>query len=213
MSSRGGARAGKSFGGGRKHLDSRELKSFEIKRALTHRARLRKSYFKLLEKEGVPEPRDQTDETVQQKQFHETSSKQSNSEDAFGRETSGPSNDAPSDSDEQSDIEGSSSKPQKRHSLPPQDKLHKPRPRKQTSIPQERKQLSFAERAKIAKERKDQNRQAKLQEVQDRRRLVELKSRERELKKSKLTKSTKNGQPLMGPRINNLLDKIRKDNN
>lgn len=202
MSSRGGARGGRGFSGGRKHLDSRELKSFEIKRALTHRARLRKSYFKLLEKEGEPESRDQPDDTEQRNDIQKSITKAN---------PSGLSMEALSDSDQQSDIDDPCSPPHKRQSLPPQDKLHKPRPAKQNSIPQDRKQLSFAERAKIAKERKDQNRQAKLQEVQDRRRLVELKRRERDLKKTRVTKSTKSGQPLMGPRINNLLDKIKKD--
>uniref|UniRef100_A0A060T1U9 rRNA-processing protein FYV7 n=1 Tax=Blastobotrys adeninivorans TaxID=409370 RepID=A0A060T1U9_BLAAD len=35
--------------------DRRKAKTTEIKRSLTHRARLRKAYFKMLEKEGEPE--------------------------------------------------------------------------------------------------------------------------------------------------------------
>jgi ATPase subunit of ABC transporter with duplicated ATPase domains len=77
--------------------------------------------------------------------------------------------------------------------------------------PRESKPLNYVERAKIAKERKEQARKSKLEEVQERRRTIERKSKERELRKERLTKTTKKGQPLMGPRINNLLDKIRKD--
>ncbi|KAK6200030.1 Fyv7/TAP26 [Scheffersomyces amazonensis] len=47
---RGGYR-GKS----NRYVDRREAKSAEIKKSLTHRARLRKSYFKLLAKEGGEE--------------------------------------------------------------------------------------------------------------------------------------------------------------
>ena len=44
-----------SFKSKKKFIDRREAKSQDIKRALTHRARLRKNYFKLLEKEGLQE--------------------------------------------------------------------------------------------------------------------------------------------------------------
>ena len=71
--------------------------------------------------------------------------------------------------------------------------------------------MNFAERAKIAKERKEHNRQEKLKSIQDRRENIEKKSKERERRKDTLSKKTKSGQPLMGPRINNLLDKIKKD--
>lgn len=124
----------------RSYVPSRENKNREIKKALTHRARLRKNYFKLLDKEGQPVP------------------------------------------------------------LPePAAEEHK------------QKKFDYAERAKIAKERKEQARRAKLEEVQERRRTIERKTKERELRKDRVTKTTKRGQPLMGPRINNLLDKIRKD--
>lgn len=42
-----------SFKSKKKFIDRREAKSQDIKRALTHRARLRKNYFKLLEKRRV----------------------------------------------------------------------------------------------------------------------------------------------------------------
>ena len=39
-----------------KRLVGKEAKMHEIKKALTHRARIRKNYFKLLEKEGYQAP-------------------------------------------------------------------------------------------------------------------------------------------------------------
>lgn len=74
-----------------------------------------------------------------------------------------------------------------------------------------RKPMNFAERAKIAKERKEATRKEKLQSIKAKRATMEHKSRERELKKERLSKKSRTGQPLMGPRINNLLDKIKND--
>lgn len=41
---------------------------------------------------------------------------------------------------------------------------------------------------------------------------AEKKKAEREKKKESLSQKTRTGQPLMGPRIANLLEKIQKDN-
>lgn len=181
--------SGKQFGrGNKKYVDRREAKSFEIKRALTHRARLRKSYFKLLEKEGIPQPR-------QDQQADEE-------KDASGIPQR--------DTQLELDVELGTDEVEKRN-LPQRNNSRTNDKTRQPFVHPQRSRLTFAEKAKIAKERKNTKRQERLQLVQDRRRLVELKQRERELLKVRLTKTTKNGQPLMGPRINNLLDKIRKD--
>ncbi|CUM46266.1 rRNA-processing protein FYV7 [Debaryomyces fabryi] len=149
------------FKGKNPYTDRREFKSKEIKKSLVHRARLRKNYFKLLEKEGINHEPEQNES--------ESTVNQNKSEDL-----------------ERSGISNSRNQPSKRP-------------------------MNFAERAKIAKERKEQNRQAKLKSIQDRRETIEKKSKERERRKDTLSKKTKSGQPLMGPRINNLLDKIKKD--
>ncbi|ODV78807.1 rRNA processing [Suhomyces tanzawaensis NRRL Y-17324] len=125
----------------KRYVDRKESKSRDIKKALTHRARLRKGYFKLLEQEG--------------------------------------------------------------ESIPEKDVAKSEERAKPT--------MNYAERAKIAKQRKEEQRKEKLERVQDRRKAIEKKDKERELKKLRLSQKTKTGQPLMGPRINNLLEKIRKD--
>lgn len=150
----------KHFKGKNPYTDRREFKSKEIKKSLVHRARLRKNYFKLLEKEGINHEPEQNDDERAESQKSE--------------ELRGP---------------------------------RIPNSRRQPS----KKPMNFAERAKIAKERKEHSRQAKLKSIQDRRENIEKKSKERERRKDNLSKKTKSGQPLMGPRINNLLDKIKKD--
>lgn len=112
---------------------------------MTHRARLRKNYFKLLEKEGISTERKE---------------------------------------DENEDEE---------------------------EKPVEKKPMNFAERAKIAKDRKESNRKEKIQAIKDKRAIIAQKSKEREFKKDKMAKKSRTGQPLMGPRINNLLDKIKSE--
>ncbi|RCK65818.1 rRNA-processing protein FYV7 [Candida viswanathii] len=139
----------------KKFVDRREAKSQDIKRALTHRARLRKNYFKLLEKEGLQESRKPEDDEA--------------------------------DNEEQGE-----------EKLKP-----KPKPKK--------KGINFEERAKIVKQRKEEKRKQKLERVQEKLNRIETKSKERALRKEQLKKTTTKGQPLMGPRINNLLDKIKKD--
>ncbi|RLV95129.1 rRNA-processing protein FYV7 [Spathaspora sp. JA1] len=129
----------------RKYTDRHASKTADIKRALVHRARIRKNYFKLLKQEG---------EEDEQEQEHQ----------------------------------------QKRKPLPPQNKP-----------------INFAERAKLAKERKEEARKAKLAEIKQKREKLELNKKQREIKKNRMAKHTSTGQPLMGPRINNLLDKIRND--
>lgn len=173
----------KPFQGKNSYKDLREFKSKEIKRSLVHRARLRKNYFKLLDKEGIP---------------HEREGEKS---DENGE------NEGENASDEVLDDDKAS--PGRRKPLPLQDSLPKRMPR--ASPQATRKPLNFAERARIAKERKEQRRQEKLEQVQARRKTLERKSEERERKKQRLLKRTKTGQPLMGPRINNLLDKIRQN--
>ncbi|CAI5759777.1 unnamed protein product [Candida verbasci] len=128
----------------KKYINRREEKSRDIKKALTHRARIRKNYFKLLKTEGYEER----------------------------------------NKDESND--------------------HEDQPK--------RKPINFQERAAIAKKRKDENRKLQLEKIQDKLKTIETKNRERQFKKDQFKQSSnQKGQPLMGPRINNLLDKIKND--
>jgi hypothetical protein len=123
----------------------KEYKSREISRLLTHRAHLRKKYFKMIEKE---DPGSAPDD---------------------GRNA------------EKSSFEA-----------------------------KEKPKLNFAERAKMAKERKERQRKEKLQSIREQRENTEKKKKEREAQKAVLAQKTRTGQPLMGPRINSLLDKIKE---
>lgn len=96
----------------------------------------------------------------------------------------------------------------RRAPLPPQ---RAPPPQKTQQKPQPKRVVNFAERAKLAKERKEKEREAKIQRVQERRHALERQNKERERKKESLSKRTKSGQPVMGPKISDLLDKIRQN--
>lgn len=69
---------------------------------------------------------------------------------------------------------------------------------------------SFQERQQIAKERKKFLRELREKEKKQRMETVQLKREARDKKKELLSQKTRTGQPLMGPRINNLLEKIQK---
>ena len=170
----------KHFLGKRPFRDQRERKIQEIKKSLTHRARLRKNYFKLLEKEGLKEGHRTDDHRAEQQGDEEN-----NSDDDVLETQNG---------DDKDKIDAPKSKY-----------------REKGSKPTKKAPTNFAERAQRVKENKEQKRKDKLQSIKDRREQIALKSQERELAKRRLTTRTKTGQPLMGPRINNLLDKIKKN--
>ncbi|KAH3667806.1 hypothetical protein WICMUC_005206 [Wickerhamomyces mucosus] len=87
-----------------------------------------------------------------------------------------------------------------------------PEKRERNDIPEQhaKKPLTFQERSKIAKQRKDEQRIAREAEREERWKQIQLKRTQREARKEKLNQKTRSGQPLMGPRIEDLLDKIKK---
>lgn len=167
----------KPFRGKKPIKDLREFKNREIKKSLVHRARLRKNYFKLLDKEGVPQGDE--DET------HNEEVEENKEEVEKHKESSGRS----------------------RAPLPPQLALSFKAERR----PERPKPMNFAERAKLAKQRKEEQRRKVLDDVRAKREALEKKAHDRERRKESLSKKTRTGQPLMGPRITNLLDKIRNN--
>lgn len=165
----------KPFRGKKPIKDLREFKSREIKKSLVQRARIRKNYFKLLEKEGeAPAPEEEP------------------------QENESASEDSGSDTESKSAVK-------KRAPLPPQTMSYRQPP------PPKKKPMNFHEKARMAKERKTEQRQKKLSEIQARREALERETKKREQRKESLAKRTKSGQPLMGPRINSLLDKIKEN--
>lgn len=173
----------KPFKGKKLHKDLREFKNQEIKRSLVHRARLRKNYFKLLEQNNEPVP-----------ESHQTSEDELSDGQKHSQEVG--SGSESTDGEQEENVSAKRSKP-----LPPQ----RPPP------VEKKKPMDFAQRAKLAKERKEKSREEKLKRVQERRQLLERKNLERQRKKDSLNQRTKTGQPVMGPKINDLLSKIKQN--
>lgn len=70
---------------------------------------------------------------------------------------------------------------------------------------------NYQERAEIAKKRKEVARKEREAKRQEYTKNAEKKRAEREKKKELLSQKTRTGQPLMGPRIANLLEKIKNE--
>lgn len=190
----------KPFQGKHRHKDLREFKNQEIKRSLVHRARLRKNYFKLLEKEGG------SDKSDLPHQEHDN------------EDTNDPENDVVADEIDKLD-DDSEEGTHKETAVASQSQIRRSGPLPDQSTAgklakreERRKPMNFAERARLARERKEQNRQDQLERVREKREMILESKRLREQKKNSLTQRTKRGQPVMGPRINDLLEKIRKNN-
>lgn len=190
----------KPFQGKQRHKDLREFKSQEIKKSLVHRARLRKNYFKLLEKEGAPE-------TPQLPQDDDTQEAEGSVSELESQENEAGNHFSGSDDEKVS----SQSKIRRSGPLPSQSSAGKIA-RKEERREERRKPMNFAERAKLARERKEHNRQEQLDKVREKRMMIEQSKKARELKKTSLSQRTKKGQPVMGPRITDLLEKIRQNN-
>ncbi|KAA8897710.1 hypothetical protein TRICI_006673 [Trichomonascus ciferrii] len=163
-------------------MTSFDTSGVEIQRSLTHRARLRKAYFKMLEREGEAIP--EKNEKVTEKDDKEDS--ESDAEGAEDNENREMKYDDESGGQEVSE-EGET-------------------PRNDERV----KQQTFKDRMRIKKERKNAQREqrAKILEArkQDQKRREELRLKH----KKQMTKYTPRGQPVMGSRINRLLDKIRE---
>lgn len=76
---------------------------------------------------------------------------------------------------------------------------------------QGKKQLTFQERAKIAKERKEATKKKRAEALDEKKRISKEREEARQRQKERISQKTRTGQPLMGPRIENLLEKIKKD--
>lgn len=160
----------------RKYLQGKQGKTDEIRRALTHRARLRKNYFKLLEKEGmdVPERVNNNNSEVSQEDVDKSDKDQGNEE----------------DNQPKSEIDIIKEKVQNRQAL------------------------TFQERIILKKDRKEKDKERKMQKTREKLATMKQKDMKRQRQRERIESTkTRKGQPLMGPRINSLLEKIRQDKN
>lgn len=156
----------------------------EIQRSLTHRARLRKAYFKMLEQEGetVPEK--------DKKNVTEKEDKESDSED----EEDG-------DNEEKEDLQAEDES----NGQDFFDESEKPEPRNEEPSKQ-----TFKDRMRIKKERKKTIREQRAKMLEAKKQEHERREELRLKHKKQMTKYTPRGQPVMGSRINRLLDKIKE---
>lgn len=177
----------KPFRGKQRHKDLREFKNQEIKRSLVHRARLRKNYFKLLVKEGVD---------AQELSPKEEAASGSEEEEVDENDK---------EAGEGGEVERVLGAVRRADPLPDQKTAGKLAKQEQRKRP-----VNLQERARLARERQEERRRQELEKVREKRALIEQSRRDREKKKRSLSQRTKRGQPVMGPRINALLDKIRK---
>ncbi|GMM32792.1 Fyv7 protein [Saccharomycopsis crataegensis] len=73
------------------------------------------------------------------------------------------------------------------------------------------RQLTYEERSELIKQRRTAKREEAMENIRTQRKIIAQKNQDREKKKRSFNKKTKKGQPSFAPRINNLLDKIKKD--
>ncbi|KAH3660869.1 hypothetical protein OGATHE_005201 [Ogataea polymorpha] len=82
----------------------------------------------------------------------------------------------------------------------------------QSEEPKSSKPLTYQDRIKIKRERKERSRLQKIERTRQKLQQMKEKERQRQQKTKELKNAkTRTGQPLMAPRINDLLDKIKKE--
>lgn len=169
----------------KRHKDLRDFKSKEIKKSLVHRARLRKNYFKLMDKE-----------------------KQQNEE----KEQREKAKMRPDNDNANQDVDDNSDKEESQEEVEDSQEVEEPQKVEEDPF-ERRKKLTYQERAKLIKERREEKRKQQIQYMHEKKEKIEKAKRQRERLNKKLSRTTKHGQPLMGPRITNLLDKIKQNQN
>lgn len=153
--------------GANPYINHREHKVSEIKRSLTHKARLRRNYFKLLEKEGIDSKKPSEQNNERDVQSH-------------------------------GDLIQDINKP-----------LHIDDNYNEDS--QSKRVLTYGERLERDKQKKDEAKKAKLREIKETRAHIERRRDEKKKSNMQLSKKTKKGQPVMAPRISQLLEKIKRE--
>lgn len=164
----------------RKYTQGKQGKTDEIRRALTHRARLRKNYFKLLKREGLEVP--SKDDTHGEEQENEEI-----------------------DHEDDDNVETESGKQENDNQPPSEIDIIKNKVKNHEA-------LTFPERIALKKDRRERDKEMKMRKTKEK--LDSMKKSQ--LKRQKQTErlqntKTRKGQPLMGPRINDLLEKIKQN--
>lgn len=196
-------RQNKSYGSRdrRKYQSAYQTKSDDIKKSLVHRARLRKAYYKMLEKEG--------EEVPSKKQSYDTNDNDKN-DDNSNSNSENEETTKNSDVSESEEEQGGFFEGEPIESKETISKKESYRERK-TAEKKERA-LSFHERNKLIKERKLAKRKAQEEYRANREKEHQVREAKRIKHRNQMKKFTDRGQPLMKSRINRLLDKIKESN-
>lgn len=186
----------------------------EIKRALIHRSRIRKNYFKMLENEGEPMPGQKAgaepghgdknkSANIQQQTADEHSDSDNDQGGFFEGEESFSDDDENNSESEPNESPSSTSKSISKAKTNSSTN-------KKTGRSLDHKSLTYQERTQLIKARKEEKRLARERYTESRRVEHDRREKKRLEHRKQMTKFTKHGQPVMGQRINRLLDKIRE---
>ncbi|KAF5124678.1 hypothetical protein DV495_003233 [Geotrichum candidum] len=189
----------------RKHQSAYQTKSDDIKKSLVHRARLRKAYYKMLEREGEEIPsKDRSygsDNEEQKNKSDEEGNSDNNSNDENDNADASESEEEQGGFFEGEPVESKESNTSTKNSY-----------RERKSVEKKERAMSFYERSKLIKERKLAKRKAQEEYRANREKEHQLREAKRVKHRNQMKKFTNRGQPLMKSRINRLLDKIKETN-
>lgn len=191
----------------RKYLKGKEGKTEEIRRALTHRANLRKNYFKLLKKEGLDDRMDKDkvfDDESQSLDDHSGA-------DFDSTKTDDPSHRSRTSDDEEDEIVGETSATNYDHKVEPNNRelteIEKIKQKVSNHEP-----LTFQERILLKKDRRMKDKERKLQKTREKLDYLKQQNNQRKLQTNRVKQAkTRKGQILMAPRIESLLEKIKQE--
>lgn len=176
----------------------------DIQRSLVRRARLRRKYFQMLEREG---------EKVPEKPKGSLANEKVNSEQSDDNGDDDESDDEDEVPDKEEDVATSNeddfferSKAEKKRTKKPIESTSLKKDTTKVSKP-----LTHVDRMQLIKDRKKQKREEMEESYRKRKLEREQKEKARRKSKDQMNQFTRKGQPKMGPRISRLLDQIKEE--
>lgn len=199
----------------RKYINGKEGKTEEIRRALTHRANLRKNYFKLLKKEGLDVPAKENEDVFDQ-QSQLLSDEEGNGNNISDTVKIQSNNDADSDhkgdeDDSEQDEEGKYEKNIDNSKVRNDNETFTTIDLIKQKV-SNHEPLTFQERILLKKDRRMKDKERKMQKTREKLEYMKQQNIQRKVQTSRVKQAkTKKGQILMAPRIESLLEKIKHD--
>jgi hypothetical protein len=190
----------------RKYQSAYQTKSDDIKKSLVHRARLRKAYYKMLEREGEEVPSKNRLYSSDNEEKKSKNSEEDNSDNNSNNENDN------SDASESEEEQGGFFEGEPVESKEPKKNSTKNNYRERKAAEKKERAMSFYERNRLIKERKLAKRKAQEEYRANREKEHQIREAKRIKHRNQMKKFTDRGQPLMKSRINRLLDKIKETN-